>query len=985
MNINPFASPPKRARPLVRWWWPGLEVEEQELRREVRDLDAAGFGGAELQAFSIGASLAMLKQDPDRARRHHRFMNPYHYEMVAAVLDEAQKHGLLVDITQNSAWPTGGSHIPVHESSKTLLFETTVVQGGRTLDLPVRALRKPKLYRFMRIVKRILSFFDLMRFIPEDKVLVKVVAGKLQSKKGAISYWKVKTPAMLDPASMVDLTDRIGPNNKIHWDVPEGRWQVLFCYAGSAGAKPLVATLSGPGEEALVLDHLSRSALTHHLDAFLGTGKSTFGEHYGSTLRAIFTDSFELISPMNWSDHFLDEFEKRRGYDLTPYLPVTYVPLRDVGYWTYSHEPGLPCFDFPGDMGERIRYDYERTVSDLFIDEFIKVAQSWCAEQGLLSRVQGYGFRADNLEMLGYSDIPETEQLYGGGMLHFLKMAGAAGTLYERPVVTCESLVWAERPYMTTPLKWRVAADRLFESGVNQMIYHGFPYRHPDYPYPGYQPFATPHMAQISFSSDFSRDASFWRHFPTMNQYVARMQYLLQQSKTVAKVGIFYGHFDFPNGNYKREEMTRGVLDEQDSQLKVGRLASILMGDKAVGERLHVKEMAELGDLLVANGYYYLNFNRDRLLQARVGDGKVIMGEAEFEALVFFKETHLPFEIMTKLEEISKPGIPIVFVESLPVRQSGFKDWEANDPIVQAVCEKISQKHVSRLENRQEVIPFLRSAGVEPQLRFAAPDPNIGFIHKRLRENHEQFVMIRNRTNKLTATEFTMPAAGLHPYELDAITGEVFQVAFESQGHGEIRLSVPLEAYQSRVIGFASPDTVAQYEQPPFKDLSDQGQVVQEITGWQLDLVKRNVDGSHRPIQEHFQTPEDWREHPKLRECSGPAEYQARFELPEGTLEPNCRYVLDFERVCDVATVTLNGVGFAPLLLPPWRLDITNALKPGPNHIQITVETTLRNLLVGYANRGNKLYKQYRKQTLMPSGLVGKVTLRQVVDGAAKR
>jgi hypothetical protein len=390
--------------------------------------------------------------------------------------------------------------------------------------------------------------------------------------------------------------------------------------------------------------------------------------------------------------------------------------------------------------------------------------------------------------------------------------------------------------------------------------------------------------------------------------------------------------------------------------------------------------MAELGDLLVANGYYYLNFNRDRLLQARVGDGKVIMGEAEFEALVFFKETHLPFEIIAKLKEISERRIPIVFVESLPARQSGFKDWETNDPIVQSACERISQKYDSRLEGADDVIRFLHSAGVEPQIRFAAPEQEIGFIHKRSRDNGEQFLMVRNRTKKLTMAEFTMPGAGLHPYELDAMSGEVFQVAFESQDDGEICLTVPLEAYQSRVIGFASPDTVAQYKRPPLQVRSDQGQVVHEITGWQLDLVKRNVDGSHRPIQVHYHTPEDWREHPELRECSGPAEYQARFELPEGTLEPHHRYVLDFERICDIATVTLNDVGFAPLLLPPWQLDITDALKPGLNHVQIRVETTLRNLLVGYANRGSKLYKQFKKQPLMPSGLVGKVTVRKVAD-----
>jgi hypothetical protein len=40
-------------------------------------------------------------------------------------------------------------------------------------------------------------------------------------------------------------------------------------------------------------------------------------------------------------------------------------------------------------------------------------------------------------------------------------------------------MVWNTRDYYTTPQKWKVAADRLFVSGINQMIYHGFPYQNP--------------------------------------------------------------------------------------------------------------------------------------------------------------------------------------------------------------------------------------------------------------------------------------------------------------------------------------------------------------------------------------------------------------------------------------------------------------------------------------------------------------------------
>jgi hypothetical protein len=353
------------------------------------------------------------------------------------------------------------------------------------------------------------------------------------------------------------------------------------------------------------------------------------------------------------------------------------------------------------------------------------------------------------------------------------------------------------------------------------------------------------------------------------------------------------------------------------------------------------------------------------------------MGEAEFEALIFFKETHLPVEIMRKLAEISGKHVPILFVDSLPTRQSGFKDRETNDITVRALCQAISQTHQSLLSAAQ-VVPYLRSAGIEPQLRFRIARHDIGWIHKRSRESREQLVMVRNRTKERTSIELALPGLGLQPYELVAMTGEIRQIPFESLEEGEVRLSLTLEAYQSRVIGLAPPETVSRYPAPPQLALFTDGEVVQEIANWQVELAKRNVDGTMHRVQASFEAPQDWRDHPVLRTCSGPAEYRAEFNLDESDWDVACRFYLGFERVCDVATVTVNGTSYDPLLLPPWQVDVTDALKPGRNSISVTVETTYRNLLVGYGNQGSKRYKQFKKQTLMPSGLVGKVTLHKL-------
>ena len=88
---------------MVRWWWPGLDVREEELVRELDEMDRLGIGGAELQPFAIGLPANLAKTDPPRAARTHRFMQPFHYQMMQRVVDEAGKRDMIIDITQNSA------------------------------------------------------------------------------------------------------------------------------------------------------------------------------------------------------------------------------------------------------------------------------------------------------------------------------------------------------------------------------------------------------------------------------------------------------------------------------------------------------------------------------------------------------------------------------------------------------------------------------------------------------------------------------------------------------------------------------------------------------------------------------------------------------------------------------------------------------------------------------------------------------------------
>jgi len=251
--------------------------------------------------------------------------------------------------------------------------------------------------------------------------------------------------APLDVATAIDITPKGTDPAWISWDAPPGKWQIFAIYAGSSGMTPLSDAKSAPKAESRVVDMFDAAALKRFFDGHVGAGMARWKRHAGKTLRALFTDSQEIACEWYWTKDFFAEFKKRRGYDVQPYLPACYVPNRDNQFTYVVVMNEKPCYDFPGGDGDRIRHDWEETISDLFAERYCAGIANLAHEHGMQHRIQAYGIRVDLLKAYGAADIPETEQLFAGGLTAFLKVAGSAGIIYNKPIVTSESLVWMGR------------------------------------------------------------------------------------------------------------------------------------------------------------------------------------------------------------------------------------------------------------------------------------------------------------------------------------------------------------------------------------------------------------------------------------------------------------------------------------------------------------------------------------------------------------
>jgi hypothetical protein len=186
-------------------------------------------------------------------------------------------------------------------------------------------------------------------------------------------------------------------------------------------------------------------------------------------------------------------------------------------------------------------------------------------------------------------------------------------------------------------------------------------------------------------------------------------------------------------------------------------------------------------------------------------------------------------------------------------------------------------------------------------------------------------------------------------------------------------LTLRFAAYESALIWLADPLAAQDLPLAPAPVLAADLEPVVTVGGFSFAADQRLVNGTTHRIELALPALQDWRERPDLATLAAPGEYTAAFTLAD--LDPARRYFLQFDRICDRADIVLNGQALDPLLVPPWRCEITGLLVEGANTLKITVTPTLRNRLVGYGNAGSKDYRQYKGGATMPSGLIGAVTV----------
>lgn len=257
---------------------------------------------------------------------------------------------------------------------------------------------------------------------------------------------------------VIDLTRRMAQNGRLVWDAPPGRWTLLRMGHTSTGHE----NVTGGGGRGLECDKFDPAAARFQFEHWFGAVIRRAGpELSGRVLKIFHIDSWECGS-QNWSRVFRREFERRRGYDPLPYLPAM---------------AGVPV-ESP-EVSERFLHDVRETIAELVVDNFFKPMAELAHRHGCVFSAESVAptMVSDGMAHFAAADIPMGEfwlRSPSHDKLNDVLDAVSGARVYGRPIAQSEAFTELQNRWDETPAMLKPLADRNYGFGMNRYVYHVF-------------------------------------------------------------------------------------------------------------------------------------------------------------------------------------------------------------------------------------------------------------------------------------------------------------------------------------------------------------------------------------------------------------------------------------------------------------------------------------------------------------------------------
>jgi alpha-L-rhamnosidase len=732
----------------------------------------------------------------------------------------------------------------------------------------------------------------------------------------------VPESAGVDPAKVINITDRMKPDGSLDWTPPKGsQWRVVRLGHSLLGTTNHPAPPEATGLE---VDKFDGAAVRRYMETYLGMYRNAAGQDMVGKkgVRALLVDSIE-VGAANWTPRMVEQFKKLRGYDPMPFMPAITGTI--VGSRAQS---------------DQFLYDYRRTLADLMASEHYGVVADVAKKQGLTVYGEALeSFRpslGDDMSMRKHNDIPMSamwthSRQEGPRPSHLVDMRGAASVahIYGQNLTAAESMTSAMAPWAHSPKYLKRIIDLEFVNGINRPVIHTSVHQPRDDKFPG--------LTLFIFGQYFNRHDAWAEMAKPWVDYLSRNSYMLQQGRNAADLGYFIG-----------EEAPLTTL----------------------------KDTKQLED--VPTKYAYDFVNNDALFEALSNDGTEIVakGGARYKALYLGgssrKMTLATLKRLAALAEGgatiigSKPeGSPSLAHDAAEYAALLAKLWGGGDETTVGKGRLIASKDVEA---------SLARTGLGPQFRYdgAQADASIPFVQRKLADGDSFFLV--NQKDRTETIEARFRVTGKVPEIWRAETGKAEAVSYRME-NGETIVPLTLDADESLHVVFrkvATADALAIKKMVPT--------AVAKLDGaWGVTFQQGR--GAPATATLPALAPLNENADPGVKYFSGIATYSKEFAAPKGWKAGQPLW-LDLGEVSEMAEVLVNGKIAGSVWHAPYKLDIGALAKSGKNKIEVRVANLWINRLIGDAAlpedkritwAAGPTYGKDAK--LRPSGLIGPVTV----------
>ena len=486
------------------------------------------------------------------------------FELFGWCVREAKKHGMYVWIYDELNWPSGTAGMSV-----------------MNIDPSYRG-------KYLAVESKPLTEIDLDSFEPGDYAIV------ARFEDGAIA----ETRLIEDKAAIASLA---------------GDWRVFNCTRR---------------DDRFYVDTLSFDAINCFKRLTYDEYYKRFGDEFGKTIRAIFTDEPSIywvsVGYDDWNlpytDDYFQTFEARFGYDPAPMIPYLF------------HQ----C-----EQGEAFRADYWDHAGYLFNERYHGNLGGWCRDHGII--YTGHNnheeplryqirFQGDAFGTMRRLDIPGVDHLQkatlGNNWISIIGHKICSSQAHISGKARCMSESFGVMEWDTTFTNLKRVTDWQYALGINLLIPHAI-----------YHTIAG--FTKRESPPSFFYQSPHWDDFDYFGDYVKRLEEMLCGGRHLCKVAVMY-----PKS---------GLWSSYQSDGKTPDFESIDASINALCLDL-VKNQIDF-DLVDA----------EALAEAKLADGKIKLADEAFEVLIVPESPYMRPEEIARLSEIAGAGVRTVRADGLDV------------------------------------------------------------------------------------------------------------------------------------------------------------------------------------------------------------------------------------------------------------------------------------------------------------------------------